>query len=88
MRSEHDSDIKIKTFYSKIPQSFVTRFCAYYLLRYQVSLYRTIGPLVFCSNDNHVLRLTYFTARSNFATRAFIWENVTMMDRPGIWFIM
>ena len=39
--SEHDSDM-----FSKIPQSFVTRLCAYNLLRYQVSVYRTIGPLV------------------------------------------
>ena len=36
--------------------------------------------IIFCSNDNSVLILTYFTARSNFATLAFIWENVTMMD--------
>ena len=43
--AEHDSDIK-KRLVLKIPQSFVTRFCAYILLRYQVSVYRTIGPLV------------------------------------------
>ena len=36
--------------------------------------------IIFCSNDNPVLILTYFTARSNFATSTFIWENVTMMD--------
>ena len=36
--------------------------------------------IIFCSNDNPVLILTYFTARSNFATSAFIWENVAMMD--------
>ena len=35
---------------------------------------------IFCSNYKPVLILTYFTARSNFATWAFIWENVTMMD--------
>ena len=35
--------------------------------------------IIFCSNDNPVLILTYFTARSN-ATSAFIWENVTVMD--------
>ena len=35
---------------------------------------------IFCSNDNPVLISTYFTASSNFATSAFIWENVTMMD--------
>ena len=40
--------------------------------------------LIFCSNDNPVLILTYFTARSNFATSAFIWENVTMMDTSEI----
>ena len=36
--------------------------------------------IIFCSNDNPVLILAYFTAMSNFATLAFIWENVTMMD--------
>ena len=36
--------------------------------------------IIFCSNDNPVLILTYLTARSNFATSALIWENVTMMD--------
>ena len=34
--AEHDSDIKIKLdMCSEIPQSFVTRFCAYNMLRYQ-----------------------------------------------------
>ena len=36
--------------------------------------------IIFGSNDNPVLILTYFTARSNFATSAFLWENVTMID--------
>ena len=36
--------------------------------------------IIFCSNYNTVLILTYFTASSNFATLAFIWENVTIMD--------
>ena len=36
--------------------------------------------IIFCLNDNPVLILTYFTARSNFAISAYIWENVTMMD--------
>ena len=36
--------------------------------------------IIFCSNDNPVLILTYFTGRSTFATSAFIWENVTKMD--------
>ena len=36
--------------------------------------------MIFYSNNNPVLILTYFTARSNFATSALIWENVTMMD--------
>ena len=36
--------------------------------------------IIFYSNDNPVLILTYFTARSNFATSGFIWENVTMID--------
>ena len=45
--AEHGSDIKIKACTKTIPQSFVTRFCAYDLLRYQMRVYRTIGPLVY-----------------------------------------
>ena len=36
--------------------------------------------IIFCSNDILVLILAYLIARSNFATSAFIWENVTMMS--------
>ena len=46
------SDINIKANVLKIPQSFVTRFCAYNLLRYQVSVYRTIDPLEFYITKN------------------------------------
>ena len=43
----HRSDIKIKACCTKkFPRPFVTRFCAY-RLRYQVSIYKTNGPLVF-----------------------------------------
>ena len=39
--------IKIKACSTKkIPRSFVTRVGAYNRLRYQVSVYRTIGPLI------------------------------------------
>ena len=37
-------------------------------------------PFIFCSNYDPGLTLTYFTARSTFATSALMWENVTMMD--------
>ena len=36
--------------------------------------------IIFCSNDNPVLIFTYFTARSNVATLAFIWDIVAMID--------
>ena len=36
--------------------------------------------IIVCSNDNDVLILTDFTARSNFAISAFRWENVAMMN--------
>ena len=36
--------------------------------------------ITFCSNDNPVLTLTDFTARSNFATSASIWENEIVVD--------
>ena len=45
--AEHDSAIKIKACTQKTPQSFVTSFCAYDLLRYQVRVKRTIGALVY-----------------------------------------
>ena len=37
-------------------------------------------PLIFCSNYDPVMTLTYFMARSTFASLVFIWKNVTMMD--------
>ena len=33
-----------------------------------------------CSNDDHVLTLTYFTARSNLVPYAFVWEKGKTMD--------
>ena len=42
--------------------------------------HRRLEPFVFYSNDNPRLTLIYFRARSNFATYAFIWENMTMID--------
>ena len=36
-------------------------------------------PFIICANYYPGLTLIYFTARSNFATQAFTWENVTMM---------
>ena len=37
-------------------------------------------PFIICANYDPWLTLTYFTARSNFATWGFTWENVTLMD--------
>ena len=33
-----------------------------------------------CSNDDPGLSMTYFAARSNLASYAFVWENVKTMD--------
>ena len=45
----HHLDIKIIACCTKtITRSFVTRFCAYNRLRYQVSVYRAIGSLACC----------------------------------------
>ena len=33
-----------------------------------------------CSNDDHRLTLTYFTAMSNLVPYAFVWEKVKTMD--------
>ena len=37
-------------------------------------------PFIVCPNYDPGLTMTYFAARSNFATWAFIWENVKMME--------
>ena len=42
--------------------------------------HRRLRPIIFCSNGKPGLTMTYFMARSDFATYAFTWENVTMMD--------
>ena len=44
------------------------------------TLYEAPETFIFCSNYDNGLTMTYFMAKSNFATKAFIWENVTMMD--------
>ena len=36
-------------------------------------------PFIFCSNYDPELTLTYFMTRSNFATKPFIWETMTIM---------
>ena len=47
--------------------------------RYQVSVYRTIGPLV-CSNDDPAVTMTHFTARSNLVTYAFLWGKMKTVN--------
>ena len=38
--------------------------------------HRSLKPIILCTKDSPGLTLTYYTARSNFATQAFIWEQV------------
>ena len=37
-------------------------------------------PIIVCSNDDPGVSLTYFTARSNLVTYAFLWEKVKTVD--------
>ena len=37
-------------------------------------------PIIVCSNDVPGVTLTYFTARSNLETQAFLWEKVITVD--------
>ena len=37
-------------------------------------------PFIICANYDPGLTLTSFTTRSNFATWAFTWENMTLLD--------
>ena len=45
----------------------------------QVSVNRTIGPTLVYTIDDPGVTLTYFTAMSNFATKAFTGENVKLL---------
>ena len=42
--------------------------------------HRMLGYYQVCSNDDPVLTLTYFTARSNLVPYAFVWEKGKTMD--------
>ena len=61
----------LKLFFSGTSVPIMTKF---------VVKHRRLKRIIFCSNDNPGLTLTYFTAWSNVGIKAFIWENVTMMD--------
>ena len=39
-----------------------------------------LQPIIVCSNDDLRVTLTYFTARSNLVTLAFLWEKVKTVD--------
>ena len=43
-------------------------------------LHRGLQPIIVCSNDDPRVTLTYFTARSNLVTLAFLWEKVKTVD--------
>ena len=43
-------------------------------------LHRGLQPIIVCSNDDPGVTLTYFTARSNFETYAFLQEKVITVD--------
>ena len=42
--------------------------------------YQGLQPTIVCSNDDPGVTLTYFTARSNLVTKAFLWEKVKTVD--------
>ena len=42
--------------------------------------YRGLQPIIICSNDDPEVTLTYFTARSNLVTYAFLLEKVKTVD--------
>ena len=42
--------------------------------------YPGLQPIIVCSNNDPGVTLTYFTARSNLVTLAFLWEKVKTVD--------
>ena len=43
-------------------------------------LHQGLLPIIVCSNDDPGVTLTYFIARSNLVTSAFLWEKVITVD--------
>ena len=43
-------------------------------------LHQVLEYYQICSNDDHVLTMTYFMARSNLVPYAFVWQKVKTMD--------
>ena len=43
-------------------------------------LHRRLLSIIVCSNNDPGVTLTYFTARSNLVTKAFLWEKVKTVD--------
>ena len=39
-----------------------------------------LQPVIVCSNDDPGVTLSYFTAKSNFVTKVFLWEKVKTVD--------
>ena len=50
-------------------------FCALLTSRYQVSVYRTIGPLVFLSEEN-VLWICFHTSKINYTGKTFSLKDI------------
>ena len=63
--------ITSKIFFPEITRLILMKLC----MKHQIP-----KPFIICSNYDPMMTLTYFMARSNFATLVFIWKNVTMMD--------
>ena len=42
--------------------------------------HRGLQPVIVCSNNDPRVTVTYFTARSNLVTYAFLWEKVKTVD--------
>ena len=52
----------------------------FFLALYNHSQVSIIALWATCSNDDPGVTLTYFTARSNLVTYAFLWEKVKTVD--------
>ena len=64
-------------FYVEPPWVGETKFCLRHLGHIGDS---SLQPIIVCSNDDPRLTLTYFTARSNLVTYAFLYKKVKTVD--------
>ena len=76
----HMTKMAVTTIYGKNPSTIFFSGTGRPISTKRGMLHRGLLPILVCSNDDPGVTLTYFTARSNLVTLAFLWETVKTVD--------